>query len=449
MNGTETINIPHNSLAEAKLLVSLMIDQSYFGECSELRAPDFYVSVHRKIFESISDRIRNRLPTDPDLICSQDVGIQSYIAKILDEVGPSGSVPAVVKLIRDESIKRSLVEQANAIMKRALSDDPAQESLDYAHRRISSLMSYGDTDRGVSLKHVFTAERMVDEYKSYLANLKNNRFITGISEIDKRIRGVAGGEVLTILARAGSFKTALLQNLINRYVKNSAWGAIMFSLEMPVAPLTERWFQILDGCTGKEVEQQFTDQGKDDITAASVLEFKRDLQRVFVVDSKVGLETIPQYIRIIEQEHRVKIGLIGIDYLGLMDCPGETEYQQVSVVARGIKNTAKRMNIPVILLSQVSRKGGDGEIEISLDMGRGSGAIEEGADFVLGLWQQESLNVDEDGNKTYELICRILKNRKGSKGSRWVLELDPARMQFGTGATEYVPAKTCRKKKCS
>jgi len=50
---------------------------------------------------------------------------------------------------------------------------------------------------------------------------------------------------------------------------------------------------------------------------------------------------------------------------------------------------AKALNIPVVLVSQVSRKGGDGDIEISMEMGRGSGAIEEAADFVLGLWQVE------------------------------------------------------------
>ena len=293
------------------------------------------------------------------------------------------------------------------------------------------------------------AERMVQEYQSYLSNLKNNRFVTGISEIDKRIRGVAGGEVLTILARAGSFKTALLQNLINRYVDHSSWGAVMFSLEMPVAPFTERWFQILDGVTGKEVEKQFSDH--------SQIESQRTLQSTnlnticsacLLFHAKVGLATIPEYIRLIEQEHRVKIGLVGIDYLGLMDAPGDTEYQQVSSIARGIKEVAKRSNIPVVLLSQVSRKGGDGEIEISLDMGRGSGAIEEGADFVLGMWQQESPVCDEDGNKRYDLICRILKNRKGHKGSRWILELEPANMKFGSGATEWKPAKIQRKKKC-
>ena len=119
----------------------------------------------------------------------------------------------------------------------------------------------------------------------------------------------------------------------------------------------------------------------------------------------------------------------------------------ISRLAIGIKSTAKLINLPIIVLSQVSRKGGDGEAEITLDMGRGSGAIEEGADFVLGLWQVEK-TVDvvgaDEPRKDYDLICRILKNRKGTKGSRWVLELDPSTLRFGSEARFYKSEKSSK-----
>jgi hypothetical protein len=70
-------------------------------------------------------------------------------------------------------------------------------------------------------------------------------------------------------------------------------------------------------------------------------------------------------------------------------------------------------------------------------MGRGSGAIEEAADFVLGLWQAG----DEDEK---ELICKILKNRKGPVGSRWKLDLIPQTLQIGPKAEKYEPPKNAR-----
>jgi len=80
---------------------------------------------------------------------------------------------------------------------------------------IKSVSRYEPEKAGaVDLQNVYDSKRMVDEYRRYIKSLKNNRFITGIHEIDRRIRGVAGGEVLTLIARAGSFKTATLQNLL-------------------------------------------------------------------------------------------------------------------------------------------------------------------------------------------------------------------------------------------
>ena len=245
-----------------------------------------------------------------------------------------------------------------------------------------------ETKHKVDISNVYDAARMVEAYKQHIANLKKNRFILGIPEIDKRIRGVAGGEVLTILARSGSFKTAMLQNLLKNYVQNSAWASVFFSIEMPVASVTERYFQILDGCTGREVETMFTDTTQTGVKDAAIGQFVKDLQRFFVIPTRVSLSDIAAYVQLIETEKNIKVGVIGIDYLGLMDGPGSNTYETISRLATGTKNIAKLLNIPVILLSQVSRKGGSGQSEISLDMGRDSGAIEEGADFVLGLWQQ-------------------------------------------------------------
>lgn len=447
----QTVEMPHSIRAEEMLIASLLIDPGNFGECSELTPAEIYSTTNRKIYETISDHINNRLPVDASLIGSK-LGPEATRIMIacLDDPGPSGDIGHTARMIKSFATRRRLIEIANAISKRAQADQESESTLDYAYKEIAGLQSYGESDRGVSLRHVYTAERMIEEYEKYIRNLKNNRFITGIHEIDKRIRGVAGGEVMTILARAGSFKTAMLQNLLTGYIKNSTRGAVMFSIEMPVASVTERWFQILDGSTGKEIADQFQDHTKKDLCDLSKNQFKQDLKNLFIIPSKIGVESIPQYIKLIEQEYSRKIGLVGIDYLGLMDAKGETEYQQVSNLARGLKSVAKRINLPVVLLSQVSRKGGDGELEISLDMGRGSGAVEEAADFVLGLWQQEknACSMETDERKEYDLICRILKNRKGPKGSRWTLELDPGTLKFGQGATEWIPPKRKKKVAC-
>ncbi len=290
----------------------------------------------------------------------------------------------------------------------------------------------------VDISNVYDSARMIDEYQEYIKNLKQNRFITGIDEIDKRIRGVAGGEVLTIIARSGSFKTAMLQNLLKNYIQHSVWAGGFFSIEMPVASLTERYLEILDGSTGKEVENLFRDESQADIKQAAISQFVKDLERLFIVPARVSLSDIAAYVQLIEREKNIKIGVIGIDYMGLMDGPGVSEYEIISRLSVGLKSTAKLLNIPVIVLAQVNRKGGGGTNEISLDMGRGSGAIEEAADFVLGLWQAENDTGDKD------LICKILKNRKGPVGSCLKLDLIPQTLQIGADAEKYESPKNAK-----
>jgi replicative DNA helicase len=207
---------------------------------------------------------------------------------------------------------------------------------------------------------------------------------------------------------------------------------------MPVASLTERYLEILDSCTGKEVEAMFKDKSQAEIKQAATQQFIKDLGRLFIVPTKVSLSDIAAYVQMIESEKNIKIGVIGIDYMGLMEGPGTSEYEVVSRLATGLKSTAKLLNIPVIVLAQVNRKGGGGTNEISLDMGRGSGAIEEAADFVLGLWQAEN----DSGEK--DLICRILKNRKGPVGSCWRLDLIPQTLQIGAEAEKYESPKNTK-----
>lgn len=294
----------------------------------------------------------------------------------------------------------------------------------------------------VNLQHVYDASRMVEEYEMYIKNVGKINFLTGIRPIDSKIRGVTGGEVLTIIARAGSFKTALLQNMLSNYTANSAWGAAFFSLEMPIPSVAERYHEMISGISGREVEAIY----RENELQRNVLrrEFVEKLSRLYVIPTKVGLKDIPQYLTLIESHYCVKIGVIGIDYLGLLDERGQNEYEIISRVARDVKTLAKDLTLPVVLLAQTSRKGGEGNTEISLDMGRGSGAIEESADFVIGLFQVERENdcpFDPD-EPEYDVIAKVLKNRKGARGSMWKLTLDPKNLRLGHEAEPWKAKKS-------
>jgi replicative DNA helicase len=364
---------------------------------------------------------------------------------LVDVVSTSAGVEHHAKTVKEHSIKRKLVLMATDLIDQSerLSSEELASNVKQRLNAIDIRDRFGFKS-GVDISNVYTPAKCLKEYDEYIRTLRGNRFITGIHEIDRRIRGVAGGEVLFIIARAGSFKTAMLQNLLKNYIQHSSWGAIFFSIEMPIASVTERYHQITQGSTGRDIEEIYvtTKNGTSQIKAALETKFIEDLKNLFIIPTKVSISEVARYVKLIEKEYQITIGTIGIDYLGLMEGKGQGEYEIVSKLARDCKGLAKLLNLPVIVVAQTSRRAGSGDVEISLDMGRGSGAIEESADFVLGLFQAERERLSiEDEEPKYDLICKILKNRKGSKGSRWLLDLDPANLRIGPDAEPWEPPK--------
>jgi replicative DNA helicase len=298
-----------------------------------------------------------------------------------------------------------------------------------------------DSRKRVSLDNVFDAERMIQSYQEYVSQLDKLNFKTGVRQIDEKIRGVAGGEVLVILARAGLFKTALLQNLLLGFTQISPLGAVFFSLEMPIPNVTERFSQIISGFSGYEIESAYRE--RESYLENLQAKFIKSMRGLYTVPSRVSLNDIPEYISLIEEKYKGKIGVVGIDYLGLIDAKGPNQYEIISRIARETKTMAKEINLPVVVLCQSSRAGGDGSAEIEVSMARDSGAIEEGCDFMLGLFQSEN-GVDSENNPRFDLICKILKNRKGPKNAKFKLDLNPRNFQLGPEATKWTPEKKQR-----
>jgi replicative DNA helicase len=99
--------------------------------------------------------------------------------------------------------------------------------------------------------------------------------------------------------------------------------------------------------------------------------------------------------------------VICIDYIGYIKPEsGKTITEQVANIAKGLKELAKKLNIRVMVLSQLNREGGtDGTTPVSVHHFKDSGAIEESADIAIGMWRSAS-----DKNRVH---CSILKNREG------------------------------------
>lgn len=441
--GSESKVVSNEDFEKAVLGYCLRFPETASSIIDGLKEDDFSSQKNRSIFKGIKSLDAKGSPIDL-LILSEKSGLP--VSELLEFQDPdrSGAFNGISIDFYKNQIKAFSKRRKLQVILEQQIKDPSVEFPTIASS-IKELLEEGEGwsgggSKGVALGHVYDAQRMIREYEKYVSDLDKINFRTGINPIDRKIRGVAGGEVLTIVARAGSFKTATLQNMLINYIQNSAWGVAFFSLEMPVPSLTERFHEMISQYPGSEVEEFY--RSKHFCLEEIQKELVKGLSKLFVVPVKVSIKQIPEYTSLIEKHFRTKIGVVGIDYLGLIDAQGPNQYEIVSRLARGIKGLAKEINLPVILLTQVSRKGGSGETEITLDMGRDSGAIEEAADFVIGLFQSEKGNpLFEASDPEYDLIAKILKNRKGPKNSMWKLSLDPSTLRLGHEAEAWTPPK--------
>jgi KaiC/GvpD/RAD55 family RecA-like ATPase len=251
--------------------------------------------------------------------------------------------------------------------------------------------------------------------KSVLA-LKDTRILTCIPDMDIPMRGLCGGEILTILGRPHSGKTALAQSIMYHVWDKQGLPSLMFSLEMSAEQLYERGASMLLGIDGADIEK-------------SVLngEFEKDIKRraggfegVRYLDM-AGLSVNQMERCIMEAEMKPK--LVVIDYLSIIGGKGKDEREQVARVFKDIQTMAKTVDVAIILLSQVSRAAGDEFSEISIKDGYGSSAIEQDSYFIWALWK--------DMEDTKHRHLKLLKNKRGDAGQECLMRfLNPSPRLF-------------------
>jgi hypothetical protein len=261
--------------------------------------------------------------------------------------------------------------------------------------------------------------RVTDLADAYLLRLlqPHHRITLGYAELDQVVRGVAPGEVMTILGRSAVGKTAFVLNLIDQMTAEGQLPTLMFSLEQQGVEIFERMASLTLGWNGRDLEERA--RSEDPQVTERLLEVCQRWAHVVLVEKPCTLDQVDQLIESARASDLwpAPLRLVVVDYMGLIGHrkPG-TLYEQASLSARALKNFAKRHRVALIVLCQVGREGETGGEPITLKMGRDSGAIEECADYLLGIWRpelREGTDKQERAAVRGEFKVRVLKNRSG------------------------------------
>ena len=425
--------IPYSSQAEQAVIGSMLIDPRCIAEViKKLRPDEFYVRANRDIFETIVAMFSYGQTVDPVTVLDQmkvrgvgDDNTPGYLAEIIRVTPTSANAMEYAAIVRDRALLRSIGTVADEINTMVYEGSGEADSvLEAAEAKMYALRE----GRGTSglkeiryvMQNVFDAMSEAASSGSRIPGLS-----TGLPDLDNMILGLNKSELILIAARPGMGKTSIALNMALNVAMTQHKKVAMFSLEMSREQLVSRLLSRASLVPSQNllIGQLTEQQWRDVAAAANTLS-----ESPILIDDNPTLTVSDMNA----QCRMVKdLDLVVIDYLQLMQSAGsghswsnESRTQAVSDISRMLKIMAKQLNVPVICLSQLSRanEARQDKRPMLSDL-RESGAIEQDADVVIGLYRDGYYNRECENPNLAEAI--VLKNRKGQTGTvnlTWVPE---------------------------
>ena len=420
-------SLPANVQAERSILGAILLDNLAYHQAAEhLKAEDFSLDSHRRIYSRMVDLAESSRPIDmitlvEELDRSKEleaIGDVAYVSGLVDGVPDRPSIEHYIKIVRDKALLRGLIHAANAAITRAAEQsDPAEEILNDAEAAIFQL-----SEKRIGRGFMGVQEIVKESFGSVDALLQRGQRITGLAthyaDLDEMTSGLQKADLVIIAARPSMGKTAFALNIAENAAIEDQKVVGVFSLEMSREALLLRLL-----CSRARVDSHKMRTGslwRDDMT--KVVRAMEELAHapIFIDDTPgIALSEMRAKARRLMQAQG-SLDLIIVDYLQLMSGGSkryENRTQEVSAISRGLKALAKELAVPVIALSQLSRapesRGGDHRPQLA-DL-RESGSIEQDADVVAFIFREEVYKQDDpELQGKAELI--IAKQRNGPTG---------------------------------
>jgi len=418
--------LPTNVDAERFVLGSILLDDTFFIQAAgELEAEDFSLEKHRRIFKRMADLHERAEKIDRITVANELMKFNeleacdglSYLVSLDDGLPQLPNVDSYIRIVKDKAVLRRIIVASQHMINRCLLD--AEEPDQILAGAEETLLKLGEARVKSGLVN---PEQILRDYEgginAFLDPSKRIKGIsTGFTKLDEFTGGMHGGDLVIIAARPSMGKSALALNIAQHVALKLKQTVAVFSLEMSKESLLTRML-----CSTARVDSQRFRAGY--LTVEERRKLNHALHELvdapLYIDDTPGVHLMDMHAKLRRLQSERKLGLVVVDYLQLMSGQGrfENRNQEVSALSRGMKLLAKELNVPMMVLSQLSRavetRQGDHRPQLS-DL-RESGSIEQDADVVGFIFREEVYHRDrEDLRGLAELI--IAKQRNGPVGT--------------------------------
>ena len=405
---------PH---AEQSVIGALLLDPSAVDRIGTLRPEHCFSEDHRLLLGQILSMIGAGQPVDAVTVAealhdrgmTEQTGGLAYLGELAANTPSARSIGRYAEQVLGKALERQLLAASATIRDTVEGTGTTAEKLSAAQAAVMSISESVARSAPRLLREVLLSAAEVLEQR---ASGQVQGLPTGFVDLDRQLSGgLRPGNVVILAGRPAMGKTALALNVAYRVALAGA-PALVLSLEMSEQELADRLIAqagsvyLSDVLAGK----MSGDTGDRIMGAVGQLH-----ALPLILDDQGGLTLfdVASKARSVKRQHG--LSLLVIDYLQLMSGEGDNRNQQIDGMTRGLKALAKELAVPIIVLSQLSRKCEErtNRRPMASDL-RDSGAIEQDADVILFVYRDEIYNEHSSDKGTAEIL--VAKNRQGPTG---------------------------------
>lgn len=422
----KSFNLPSDKDVESAVLGMLLIESTAINAVSSVLAKDvFFNEANAAVYDAIDQVAKDGDVVDMMLVVSKlskmgkldEIGGPFYIAQLTSKVAMTTNLLAHALYLKELYMARQLILSGHKIMAMALDRTLDIEDTIYSGIKMLENIAKGMTV-GLNTVDLRTLSHesmmMYEKRKENLLEGRKTGVLTGIDKLDNALLGLKGGQLVILAARPAMGKTAFALN-IARTAAMSGHPTVIFSLEMSGVSLSDRML-IAHGDFNAAAFRKGALTDTEEANLSQSVDCLGELP--ITVDDTSGLQ-IQQISSVAKNlQRKGKCELVIIDYLQLVRIKSEnrnySREQEVAETTKFAKGMAKSLNVPVVLLSQLSRKCEERQDKTPIlsDL-RESGSIEQDADIVLMLHRPAYYDRSEEQGMG---IVRVAKNRDGRTG---------------------------------
>ncbi|MCL6622567.1 MAG: replicative DNA helicase [Syntrophobacterales bacterium] len=415
---------PAHLEAEQSVLGAILLRPQVLDQISDLLVPeDFYRPAHGLIFQAMLDLYHRAEPVDLVTVTAllkergqlEEAGGPVFLAGLSEQVGIAANALYYARLVHEKSVLRRLLTRTQEIAQACLGPvENVDEFLDRVEKQVfevaQSKVRPGFYPLGsLVMGEIETLEAIWHKDKGRITGVPS-----GFRDLDALTAGFQPGDLIIIAARPSMGKTALALNIAFNAAYAGQVPVAFFSLEMSKEQLVRRLLSSVGRIDASHLRRAFLtgEEWQHLQEAAGLL-----MDTPIYIDDSPAAAVLEVRAKARRLKAEGKLGLIIVDYLQLMrgrpDAPSRE--QEVSEISRSLKALAKELNVPVIALSQLSRKVEDRpKKEPQLADLRESGAIEQDADVIFFIYRDEVYHETSPEAGTARIYLK--KQRNGPTG---------------------------------